>query len=188
VPTTVHMEGSARRTELLDAAYAYALDRGLVDMSLRPLATATGTSPRVLLYLFGSKDELIVEILARARREQLDLVTDVLSTHNGGVEAFDELVDRLWSWLAAPEQRDTIRLFFEAYVRSLRHEPGPWRDFAADSVNDWIDLLIRAQSGTEPAEARARATRTLATFRGLLLDLLATDDLVRVDLAHHRGG
>jgi len=182
--TTVHTDGSARRTELLDAAYAYALDRGLVDMSLRPLAAATGTSPRVLLYLFGSKDELIAEILARARREQLDLVTDVLGDNEGGVEPFDELVDRLWSWLTALEQRDTIRLFFEAYVRSLRHEPGPWRDFATDSVTDWIDLLIRAQSGTEPAAARTRATRTLATFRGLLLDLLATEDLVRVDLAH----
>ena len=184
MPTTVHREGSARRTELLDAAYAYALDRGLVDMSLRPLATATGTSPPVMLYLFGSKDELILEILARARREQLELVTDVLRDHDGGVGAFDELVERLWSWLAAPEQRDTIRLFFEAYVRSLRPEPGPWRDFAAESVNDWIDLLVRAQPGAKSVAARARATRILATLRGLLLDLLATDDLVRVDLAH----
>ena len=72
MPTTADEEGSARRLELLDAAYAYALDYGLADMSLRPLAAATGTSPRVLLYLFGSKDELIAEILARARRDQLE--------------------------------------------------------------------------------------------------------------------
>jgi AcrR family transcriptional regulator len=51
--------GSPRRVQLLDAAYAYTLEHGLAGVSLRPLAGATGTSPRVLLYLFGSKDELV---------------------------------------------------------------------------------------------------------------------------------
>ena len=54
---------SARRGELLDAAYRYALAHGLVDLSLRPLAAAIGSSPRVLLFLFGSKDGLVRELL-----------------------------------------------------------------------------------------------------------------------------
>ncbi|HLR44115.1 MAG TPA: TetR/AcrR family transcriptional regulator, partial [Brevibacterium sp.] len=58
---------SARKTELLEAAYEYVLRHGLGEMSLRPLAAAIGSSPRVLLYLFGSKEGLIRMLLARAR-------------------------------------------------------------------------------------------------------------------------
>src|SRR6266581_2739769 len=94
--------GSPRREELLDAAYAYAIEHGLADMSLRPLAAASGTSPRVLLYLFGSKDELISEILARSRREELDLVTAVLAETSGQAGSFHVLVRRLWAYLSDP--------------------------------------------------------------------------------------
>ena len=47
---------SARRDELLERAYRYVLDHGLSAMSLRPLATEIGSSPRVLLFLFDSKE------------------------------------------------------------------------------------------------------------------------------------
>jgi len=47
---------SPRQDELLELAYRYVLAHGLADMSLRPLARAIGSSPRVLLYLYGSKD------------------------------------------------------------------------------------------------------------------------------------
>ena len=69
--------GSARRHELLEAAYGYVLERGLADLSLRPLATAIGSSPRVLLFLFGSKDGLVRALLARARADELDVLDRV---------------------------------------------------------------------------------------------------------------
>src|SRR5882672_10427876 len=102
---------SARRQELLEAAYRYVLANGVADLSLRPLAASTGTSPRVLLYLFGSKDGLVREILDRARLEQRDMVRATLAARPAA--------DALWEWLSAPNQRDTIRLFVEAYARSL---------------------------------------------------------------------
>ena len=43
-----------RRAELLDAIEAYVFANGLSDLSLRPLAAAVGSRPRVLLYYFGS--------------------------------------------------------------------------------------------------------------------------------------
>lgn len=57
---------SERKTARLEAAYRYVLEHGLMDMSLRPLVAAIGSSPRVLLYLFGSKDGLVRALLARA--------------------------------------------------------------------------------------------------------------------------
>ena len=62
---------TARREELLEKAYEFVLEHGLADLSLRPLAQAIGSSPRVLLYLFESKDGLVRELLARARRDEL---------------------------------------------------------------------------------------------------------------------
>lgn len=163
-----------RRSELLDAAYTYVLEHGLAGMSLRPLARATGTSPRVLLYLFGSKDELVREILARGRRDQLTLLDSLRGA------PFDEVVERLWEHISAEERRGTVRLFFEAYVASLSADPGPWQDFARQSVRDWLRLLREAQPAAAPDVAEARATRTLALLRGLLLDLLACDEPQRL--------
>src|SRR6201992_2724445 len=61
---------SARRDELLERAYGYVIEHGLAAMSLRPLATEIGSSPRVLLFLFGSKDGLVRALLARARADE----------------------------------------------------------------------------------------------------------------------
>ena len=92
--------GSARRHELLEAAYGYVLERGLADLSLRPLATAIGSSPRVLLFLFGSKDGLVRALLARARADELDVLDRVRQAGTaGGPRA---AADAIWAWLAAP--------------------------------------------------------------------------------------
>jgi len=46
-------------------------------MSLRPLAAAIGSSPRVLLFLFGSKEGLVRALLARARLDELGLLDEI---------------------------------------------------------------------------------------------------------------
>lgn len=166
--TVTEPHPSARRAELLAAAYDYVLANGVADLSLRPLAASTGTSPRVLLYLFGSKDGLVREILAHARAEQRAMVRARLASG-------DDPVDALWSWLSAPGQRSTVRLFVEAYARSLHPDPGPWQGFAQDSVSEWLELL---------GEPKVPSTLHLALLRGLLLDLLATGEVDRVDAAY----
>lgn len=174
--------GSPRRAELLDACYVYLLEHGLAGLSLRPLAAATGTSPRVLLYLFGSKEHLVRDLLARARREQITLIANALGpgTGRGG---FESLADKLWNLLSAPGQRAMVRLTYEAFLRSVSRDPGPWQGFAAETARDWLELLIRAQPDTPRDIAEATATRTLALIRGLLLDLLANEDPGRVTAA-----
>ncbi|KPI06475.1 putative regulatory protein TetR [Actinobacteria bacterium OK074] len=176
---------SPRRAELLDACYAYVLQHGLTGLSLRPLAAATGTSPRVLLYLFGSKDELLRELLGRARHDQVALAAAVLAPAPGAGDgdAFEVLTDRLWEWLSAPAQRPMVRLTYEAFLFSLGHRPGPWAGFAAESAREWLELLVRVQPGVARERAEVRATRALALVRGLLLDLLACEEPERVAAA-----
>jgi AcrR family transcriptional regulator len=148
---------TARQDELLEAAYRYVLDHGLADLSLRPLAAAIGSSPRVLLFLFGSKDGLVRALLARARADETRLL-------NPG----DDNLERIWGWLSAPEHRPLLRLWTEAYARSLIEPDGPWAGFARLTVEDWL---------------REMDTLSLTVLRGALLDLLATGDEPRVTAA-----
>ena len=152
---SVRYQSVSRRDDLLELAYAYVLEHGLAEMSLRPLATAIGSSPRVLLFLFGSKDELVRALLARAREDEL-------ATADGPLE--------VWEWLAAPEHRGLLTLWVESYARSIADPGGPWGDFARATVEDWLALL-------------GGDTGTLAVLRGAMLDLLATGDEPRVSAA-----
>ena len=176
---------SARQTELLEAGYRYVLSHGLADLSLRPLATAIGSSPRVLLYLFGSKDGLIRELLARARVDELALL-DALRHECGGQPAGLRAVgERIWYWLSAEERRALLTLWMEGYALSLVDPDGPWADFARTTVHDWMELLASAQPPDERSGSDAEAQRTLvlAVLRGALMDLLATGETDRVTRA-----
>jgi AcrR family transcriptional regulator len=172
---------SARQAELLERAYAYVLEHGLVEMSLRPLAERIGSSPRVLLFLFGSKDGLVRALLARAREDERAVLAEVGTA--GGTLA--EAVLRIWDWLADPAHRELATLWAEAYARSLVDPNGPWAGFAPGTVTDWLDLLATAQPAGERTTTAGVAARTavLALLRGALLDMLATDDRRRTTTA-----
>jgi AcrR family transcriptional regulator len=178
VPATTPA-ASPRRAELLAAAYRYALEHGVADLSLRPLATAIGSSPRVLLFLFGSKAELVRALLARAREDELELLSRLRSACDDG--DLVTVASELWGWLAADGHRALLTLWVEGYARSLVDPDGPWADFARATVDDWLAVLGQAQPAAvrDSAAGEARRTLVLAVLRGALLDLLATGELQR---------
>jgi AcrR family transcriptional regulator len=195
---------SARREELLELAYRYVLEHGLSELSLRPLAAAIGSSPRVLLYLFGSKEGLIRAVLGVARSREVALLTgspvdrgaplDHAAQSDRGTpgapsdrgtpgapSGLADAVSTTWAWLADPAHRPLLRVWLEAYARSISEPDGPWAGFAEQTVQDWLALLARAQSPGRRRTLAGQAERTLAlaVLRGALLDLLATDDARR---------
>ncbi|GAA2876715.1 TetR family transcriptional regulator [Actinoplanes cyaneus] len=178
---------SARRTELLELAYAYVRRNGLTELSLRPLAAEIGSSPRVLLFLFGSKDGLVRALLARAREEEIALLRRLRegTPAPSGLPAAGEHV---WTWLSDPAHRPLLILWLEAYARSLLDPGGPWANFAATTVTDWLDVLATAQPESErdTPEGLTRRTALLAVLRGALIDLLATGDEARTTAAVRR--
>jgi AcrR family transcriptional regulator len=175
---------SDRRDQLLELAYQYVLEHGMSTLSLRPLAAAIGSSPRVLLFLFGSKDGLVRALLARARSDEVRLISG-LEQSDGGLRAVAAAV---WEWLAADEHQAVLRLWAEAYARSLVEPEGPWADFARATVDDWLGLLAAAQPADrrDTAEGVTERTLVLAVLRGALLDLLATEDRERTGAAVNR--
>ena len=150
------------------------------------MAAAVGSSPRVLLYLFGSKDDLVRALLARARQDELVLLNNLSTTTRGAT--LGVATEQLWDWLVAPEHRSLLRLWFEGYARSLVDGTGPWAGFARQTVDDWLELLSRFQPTPwrNTHSAAAERTHILAVLRGCLADLLATGDVGRTTAAVSR--
>ncbi|MBW8805151.1 MAG: TetR/AcrR family transcriptional regulator [Catenulisporales bacterium] len=162
---------SARRQELLHKTLLYAAEHSVSDLSLRPLAAAIGSSPRVLLYLFGSKENLLREVSAAERAQELELFQQSMAEGDSRTA-----LERLWVWISDPDRAQLSRLFYENYVRSLDGAAG-LEGAAEESVRTWLEPL----AGLLGDEARARLA--LAVMRGLILDLLATGERARVDAA-----
>ena len=130
-----------RRAELLDRVANYILSNGLADLSLRPLATAIGTSPRMLLYFFGSKERLIAEALAHIRiREQIDFKRAVSKPRPA--DRLESLL-RDWRSSASPRREKYSRLFFEVYGLALQN-PEKFPEFLERAVGDWLPLFEQA--------------------------------------------
>jgi AcrR family transcriptional regulator len=170
-----------RRAELLTAVADYLLYNGMADLSLRPLAGALGTSPRMLLYHFGSKEQLVAEALAASRERQREATQAWLEKQPELGPA--ELLRRFWAWQLDGHQ-PFLRLFFEVYGLALQ-EKERFPGFLDRAVADWLEfmgaLLLRA--GLTAAQARIAATAVIAGYRGLLLDFLATGDRRRTERA-----
>ena len=75
---------ATRREQLAEAATDYAIEHGLIGLSLRPLAVALGTSDRMLLYHFRDKDGLYAAVLRSAL--DLDELPDRVGIARGQVE------------------------------------------------------------------------------------------------------
>jgi AcrR family transcriptional regulator len=170
----------ARRGELLERAVDYVCRHGLAELSLRPLAKALKSSPRVLLYYFGSKENLVVEIVRRGRvRQQAMMATVKLS----GL-APREVARTLWREWSKPEWEPLMQLSFEIYAFALRDAsrlPG----YLDASIHEWLGALevCTMLPGYTRKKAEALGTLLIAGFRGFLLDLLATHERTRINRA-----
>jgi len=165
---------SARQLELLERAYDYVLQHGLTSLSLRPLAQAIGSSPRVLLFLFGSKEGLVQALLARARAAELEFLEQTPPT--GSAEDFASVVRGVWQWLRDKQHRRMLALWLETYARALVEPSGPCANFARKTVDDWLELLAGRQAHPRSRAGATERALALAVLRGALLDLLATGD------------
>ncbi|HZY98142.1 MAG TPA: TetR/AcrR family transcriptional regulator [Candidatus Baltobacteraceae bacterium] len=171
----------AHRTDLLDQAVDYVCLRGLSQLSLRPLAKALGTSPRNLLYYFGSKDDLVVEIIRRGRARQQATMANLELSADLAPGQVSRILWRQWS---DPKRLPLMRLFFEVYNLAIS-DPARFPGFAERAIEEWLTVLEGCSTlpGYSRTDARTLATVLIAGFRGFLLDVAATNDRARVDRA-----
>lgn len=161
-----------RRRQLLDALVTEFATGGIGERSLRAVADAVGTSHRMLLHHFGSREGMLVAIVEEVERRQMRLLTELPTDP---AESFTAM----WADLRRPELRHAERLFFECYARGAQGEK-PFARMVPGAVDGWLREVEDVSDGAaDPALARLG----LAVIRGLLLDLVATDDDAGVDAA-----
>jgi AcrR family transcriptional regulator len=162
---------SDARQALLDKVLAHAAEHGISDLSLRQLASDIGTSHRMLIYHFGSREGLVAAIVAAVEARQRAAMQELSSR----VHTPSDLVRALWQQVADPQLRPFVRLFFEVLAHAFQRRPG---------TEGFLDQLT-APSLTEGREAAANVGLDppvsdvrlgVALIRGLLIEVLATGD------------
>jgi AcrR family transcriptional regulator len=169
------------KERLVDAVIEHFARDGLADQSLRRIAEAIGSSHRMLLYHFGSREGLLLEVV-RAVEARTQAQFAVLAEEAGGET--DAFVRVMWAHVADPSLADFERLFFALYARALQGDPAALPLLRGD-IEHWLEAnaAVSEPLGIPPGVARPHARLGLAVIRGLLLDLLATGDRAGVDAA-----
>jgi len=163
----------SKRDDLTQAATDYALAHGLIGLSLRPLAAELGTSDRMLIYHFGSKDELVAAVLEASNVRSMAHIDDLAPA----ASLRDAVLD-LWTTYTEDDQVQRCqRMYVEAAALGLLGRE-PYASSIRASNALWIDALSSylRRSGVPDDRAPAVANVIDATFNGVFLDRPLDDE------------
>jgi AcrR family transcriptional regulator len=169
------------RETLLEGAIDYVAQNGITDLSLRQLAGALGTSHRMLIHHFGSKEGLWVAIVHAVEARQRAILADLVPAADVPVA---EAMRAWWKHISDPSLWPNERLFFELYGQAIQGRPHTVA-MLDGIIEDWLEPAaeINMAYGLSRAQARAHARLGIAVTRGLLLDLVATREVEGVNAA-----
>jgi AcrR family transcriptional regulator len=157
---------ATRREELAEAATDYALEHGLIGLSLRPLAQALGTSDRMLLYHFDDKDDLVATILRTTVSRSAQSLRDLPAPRD-----LRSAVLELWRAVTTGRQESCQRLYVEAAALGLFGRE-PYSSTVRETNAEWVSAVSGhfERAGLRRAAARQATILVDATFMGLQLD------------------
>lgn len=164
-----------RRNDLLRRVVKAAADGGLARRSLRDFAAQVGTSHRMLIHHFGSRDGLLAAVVESVERDQNERLGEL-------PENAAEAIRATWRRTSVPSLWPIERLFFECYARGAQGEP-PFDRLVPALVERTLEAVSTRMDVVADDEGRAGARLGLAVIRGLLLDLVATGDRKATDRA-----
>lgn len=167
---------SVAKAALTEAVLDHFLTAGRLDESLRTTASAIGVSHSLLLYHFGSRDELLAAVhLACEQRQRIHLEKLRLETADP-----IEILRVMWSHLSQPEMWPTYRLGF-----SLGARLGDADGSLDDGRQQWLSSLTELTTalGLRDSGATDEAVLWLAACRGLLWELVTGADPGAIDRA-----
>ena len=150
------------RESLLPPMAAYVLEHGMGVANLRPLAKAAGTSDRMLIYHFGNKERLIVELLAYIAKSYSEALDQSLSGKRSKTRI--ELLDRIGSHTANEEMESFLALWWEIVAGAARNLPGYKQ--AAQSVMAQLLSWLEAQMPEDDPDPQGGARYLLTMIEG----------------------
>ncbi|GAB3779464.1 TetR/AcrR family transcriptional regulator [Dyella agri] len=161
-----------RKEALVESLVAYLLEHGLADLSLRPLAAATGTSARLLIYHFGSKEGLLAEVLETMQTRLRQSFSQLLERRSANGQPKQPL-RLLWDWAIAEKNYPYLKLLYELQILAVQN-PHIYAQYLQRNNAHWSELVLALL----PAQERdpVFATLCVAVFDGLFIELMSTGD------------
>jgi AcrR family transcriptional regulator len=165
------------RQALLEAAASHLVDHGVAGASLSDIAAGAGTSARMLVHHFGTRDALVARGLAIARQWQLD---EAQSSFQPGPDAV-AVLRATWPWLVDDRTQSYFRLFQQVAALERLQGPDASTDFSARLGADWRPMLtgVFVADPRYGGDAQTLADLTIAFYRGLAIDLASAPDRLR---------
>ena len=162
-----------QREALLSGAVEHVLRHGVSGLSLRPLAAALGTSDRMLLYYFGSREHLLETVLDRVGDGLVAALSGAVPPGRG---APDVLLRTVWSLARDPAVQPVLRLYVEILGQAAA-QVAPFPAAARRVARSWLEW-VQDRLDLPVAEREDAAAALLATIDGLLvLDLAVGSDV-----------
>lgn len=140
----------ALRDKLLERAVQYVLQRGVGGLSLRPLAKHMGTTARMLMHHYGSKEALVADVLLAIEQR----FARQTAAYVGDDQTLTCTLTRMWCETAAPAMDPALRAMFEVWGQALV-QPGRYEAFLQSMAEPWIEMLRSRfeKAGHKNAEA-----------------------------------
>lgn len=174
------------RERLLNLVIDVVLRLGVRDLTMSAISREVGSNNRMMLYYFGSREQLLDEACVRAfeRFPRLETMFDRMR----GPGALRERLYGAWDDLAAPENRPYLVLFFQRFGAAMG-DPERWRNDLHPSTHFWAEEVadILVADGVPEDRAALAGTHLLAVWRGLQFALLADAEPVALRAAYRFG-
>ncbi len=156
-----------RREDLLERVTDHVVAHGLIGLTLRPLAADIGTSDRMLIYHFASRDALVSEVVAHATARATEAVAALPAA-----PSVRSAVNRLWLAYREEPLAGCLTLYCQAAASGLIGQE-PYLSDARASNGRWAaslrDYLVR--SGAPVRRVARIVTLVDSALYGFHLDL-----------------
>jgi AcrR family transcriptional regulator len=173
-----------RKPQLLEQILDYLIDKPLSALTFRTLADHLGVSTFTLSYHFGSRAELVAEIV-RAITTRVATVENSLEDTTDDLGAWIAALEYSWQWTLDPRNRQLKRLEFEAAMAEALHPDE--HAVIGDLMSAWhrigVTALVKIGMPVNDADLEARLVRDL--FDGMQYDLVVTGDEERTTQAFY---
>ena len=135
-------KGELTRAAILDEAFRIVSKSGLEGLTIGSLADAMQMSKSGLFAHFGSREDLLLAVLARGQEEFLKLVINPALAKPRGLPRLRALFSNWIDWTESADLPGGCPMIGGA--TEFDDKPGPVRDALAAGQRSWIDVLRRA--------------------------------------------
>jgi len=138
---TTTTKGERTRAAILDAALRIVSKAGLDGLTIGTLDDATGMSKSGLFAHFGSREELLLAVLAHGQAEFTEVVFQPAMAKPRGLPRLKAMFINWLDWTESAELPGGCPMIGGA--TEFDDKPGPVRDMLAGGQRTWIDTLKR---------------------------------------------